>query len=201
MQPTVRKYVSHMETVLIEGGKTAEQPLRIAAVAAVFENPWAGRGFVQDLRPEIHAMAPVLGQEMVPQLMDIVGGAKKVEAFGKAAIVGVNGEIEHGSAFIHTLRFGNYLREAVKSAEFIPFINTRGGPGQLVTFPLKSISEGGARSHFLSTEFCIADAPGPDEILIAIGVATGGRPHARIGDRYQDMEDLNTDQTKAPEYS
>lgn len=126
MQLKVRKYVSHLETVLIEGGKAAERPLRIATVAAVFENPWAGRGFVQDLRPEIHAMAPVLGRNMVPKLMDLIGGADIVEAFGKTAIVGVNGEIEHGSAFIHTLRFGNYLREAVKSKEFIPFTRARG---------------------------------------------------------------------------
>lgn len=199
MKLQVRKYISYIEDILIEGQKPAEKPLRTAAVAAVFTNPWAGRGFIDDLRPEIHAMAPLLGQEMVPRLMDLVGGAENVEAFGKASIVGVNGEIEHGSAFIHTLRFGNYLREAVKSSAFIPFTNKRGGAGNSITFPLTHISEGGARSHFLSLEFNIADAPGPDEILIAIGVATGGRPHARIGDRYQDMEDMKTDQTRTPE--
>lgn len=199
MTPDVRKYVGFSEDTLIEGQKAADPPLRMCAVAAVLGNPWAGRGFVQDLRPEIHAMAPVLGAEMVRRLMPMIGGGDKVEAFGKAAIVGVNGEIEHGSALIHTLRFGNYLRDAVKSSEFIPFSNKRGGPGSPVTFPMRHISRGGARSHFLTIEFAIPDAPAADEIVIAIGVANGGRPHARIGDRFQDMEDLQHDQTVLPE--
>lgn len=197
MTPEVRKYVAHVEDTLIEGQKRADPPLRMAAVAAVLRNPWAGRGFVEDLRPEIIALAPVLGQEMVARLMPLVGEAGTVEAFGKCAVVGVNGEIEHGSALIHTLRFGNHLRDAVKSSEFIPFSNKRGGPGNSITFPLRHIRQGGARSHFLTIEFAIADAPGPDEIIIAIGVATGGRPHARIGDRYQDMKDLELEGTPA----
>ncbi|WP_336099382.1 amino acid synthesis family protein [Roseovarius sp. CH_XMU1461] len=197
MTPEVRKYVAFVEDTLIEGTKPAATPLRMAGVAAVLSNPWAGR-FVEDLRPEIHAFAPVLGKEMVGRLMPLVGGGYNVQAFGKSAIVGVNGEIEHGSALIHTLRFGNFLRDAVQSSEFIPFSNKRGGPGNSITMPLKHITEGGARSHFLTLEFNIADAPGPDEILIAIGVATGGRPHHRIGDRYQDMEELAHDQTVKP---
>ncbi len=198
MTPEVRKYVAYIEDTLIEGHKPANPPLRMAAVAAVLKNPWSGR-FVEDLRPEIHAFAPVLGQEVVARLMPLIGGGDKVEAFGKSAIVGVNGEIEHGSALIHTLRFGNFLRDAVQSSEFIPFSNKRGGPGNSITMPLKHITQGGARSHFLTIEFNLADAPGPDEILIAIGVASGGRPHHRIGDRYQDMEDLKHDQTVRPE--
>lgn len=197
MTPEVRKYVAFVEDTLIEGTKPAATPLRMAGVAAVLRNPWAGR-FVEDLRPEIHAFAPVLGKEMVQRLMPLVGGGDKVEAFGKSSIVGVNGEVEHGSALIHTLRFGNFLRDAVQSSEFIPFSNKRGGPGNSITMPLKHITEGGARSHFLTLEFNIADAPAPDEILIAIGVATGGRPHHRIGDRYKDMEELEHDQTVKP---
>lgn len=198
MQPQIRKYAAFIEDILIEGGKPAERPLRIASVAAVLRNPWAGRGFVDDLGPEIRALAPILGAEMVDRLMPLVGGGGAVEAFGKTAIVGVNGEIEHGSALIHTLRFGNFLRDAVKSSEFIPFTNKRGGPGNSITFPLRHISQGGARSHFLTAEFSVADAPAADEILIAIGVATGGRPHARIGDRYTDMEEMEHDQTVRP---
>ena len=197
MIPEVRKYVAYVEDTLIEGTKPADPPLRLAAVAAVLKNPWAGR-FVEDLTPEIHAYAPILGREMVDRLMPLVGGGEKVEAFGKSAIVGVNGEIEHGSALIHTLRFGNYLRDAVQSSEFIPFSNKRGGPGNSITFPLRHTTKGGARSHFMTVEFSIPDAPAPDEILIAIGVATGGRPHHRIGDRYKDMEELQHDQTVVP---
>ncbi|KIC21814.1 amino acid synthesis family protein [Leisingera sp. ANG-Vp] len=197
MTPEVRKYVAWIEDILIEGHKPANPPLRMAAVAAVLKNPWSGR-FVEDLTPEIHAFAPVLGEEMVNRLMPLVGGGDKVQAFGKSAIVGVNGEVEHASALIHTLRFGNFLRDAVQSSEFIPFSNKRGGPGNSITMPLKHITEGGARSHFLTVEFSIPDAPGPDEVLIAIGVATGGRPHHRIGDRFQDMQDLGHDQSARP---
>ncbi|MCZ4354769.1 amino acid synthesis family protein [Roseovarius aestuarii] len=198
MKPEVRKYVHFVEDTLIEGTKPADPPLRMAAVAAVLTNPWAGR-FVADLRPEIHAFAPLLGHEMVERLMPLVGGGENVQAFGKSAIVGVNGEIEHGSALIHTLRFGNFLRDAAQSSEFIPFTNKRGGPGNSITLPLKHTTEGGARSHFMTVEFNIPDAPAPDEILIAIGVATGGRPHHRIGDRFQDMQELDHDQTVRPQ--
>ncbi len=197
MTPQVRKYVHFAEDTLIEGTKPADPPLRMAGVAAVLTNPWAGR-FVEDLRPEIHAFAPILGREMVERVGPLVGGFDTVEAFGKTAIVGVNGEIEHGSALIHTLRFGNFLRDAVNSSEFIPFTNKRGGPGNSITIPLRHTTKAAARSHFMTLEFSIPDAPAPDEILIAIGVATGGRPHHRIGDRFQDMEELQHDQTVKP---
>ncbi len=198
MIPEVRKYVAFIEDTLIEGTKPAETPLRMAAVAAVLKNPWAGH-FVEDLTPEIHAFAPILGKEMVARLMPLVNGGENVEAFGKTAIVGVNREIEHGSALIHTLRFGNFLRDAAQSSEFIPFTNKRGGPGNSITFPLRHTTKGGVRSHFMTMEFNIPDAPAPDEVLIAIGVATSGRPHHRIGDRFKDMEDMQHDQTVRPE--
>lgn len=112
-------------------------------------------------------------------------------------MVGVNGEVEHASALIHTLRFGNLLREAAEGTSFLPFTNKRGGPGCAITIPMKhKVKEKeGTRSHFLTLEFTIPDAPGPDEIVVAIAVATGGRPHHRIGDRYEDMKEMGVDQT------
>ena len=89
MKPEIRKYVAYVEDTLIEGGKEAAKPLRIAVVTAVLKNPWAGRGFVEDLRPEILAFAPLLGREMVGRLMPLVGGGENVEAFGKCAIVAI----------------------------------------------------------------------------------------------------------------
>ncbi len=123
--------------------------------------------------------------------------AKRVLAFGKAAAVGVNGEIEHASAMIHTLRFGNQFRNAVNGSTFLNFTNTRVGPGALVSVPMNHKSETGKRSHFLTSTFQIADAPAPDEIVIAIGAADGGRPHPRIGDRFQDMEEMAAEKTSA----
>ncbi len=194
MEPTtglrIRKIVSQSEEILIEGGRAAEQPLLMHSVAAVIANPWAGRGFVEDLRPTILEVAPALGEVMVPRLVAMAGGADLVEGYGKAAMVGVNGEIEHGSAIIHTLRFGNLFRDAVGGTSYLSFTNSRGGPGTMVAIPMMHKLDAGYRSHYLTAEMTITDAPGPDEIVIAIGASVGGRPHHRIGNRYSDMEEM-----------
>jgi len=195
MSLEIRKIVRYVENTLIEGGKAAERPWVMAGVAAVVKNPWAGKGFVEDLRTDILKLAPPLGELMVPEMLDAIGGADKVEAYGKAAIVGVNGEIEHGSGLIHTLRFGNQYRVAVQGESFLSFTNKRAGPGTAITIPLMHKDDAGSRAHYLTLEFHIPDAPGPDEIIIALGAANSGRPHHRIGDRYQDMEEMQVDQT------
>jgi len=199
MKAMVRKVVTLTEDIFIEGGKAAGKPLRIVSAAAVVRNPWVGMGFVEDLRPAILQLAPVLGELLVPDVIRIAGGKAAVEAYGKAAVVGSSGEVEHGSALIHTLRFGNVLREGAGGNSFLPFTNTRGGPGFTLSVPMhnKRQERVGSRAHFLTTTIVIADAPGPDEIVVAVAVATGGRPHHRIGDRYEDMAEMGTDQTGA----
>jgi hypothetical protein len=191
----LRKVVVMTETTLIEGGRPAPSPYRTTVAAAILRNPWAGRGFVTDLSPEIMAVAPVLGDMLVPYLLDGIGGPDQVEAYGKAAVVGLNGEVEHASALIHTLRFGNKLREAVKGSSYLSFTNKRAAAACSVDIPLTHINTTGKRSHFLTATISIADAPGPDEIVVAIGAAVSGRPHHRIGDRYEDMKALGVDQT------
>lgn len=187
---TLRKIVSTTEEVHIEGGKAAETPLLLHGVAAVIVNPWAGAGFVDDLRPILLEVAPLLGAEMVPRLVALAGSGEAIEAYGKAAMVGVNGEVEHGSALIHTLRFGNVFRDAVGGTSYLSFTNTRGGPGATVSIPMMHKIDAGFRSHYLTLEMTVHDAPGPDEIVVAIGASVGGRPHHRIGNRYQDMEEM-----------
>lgn len=193
----IRKIVVHTEDVLVEGGKPVPRLHRVVCAAAVLRNPWAGRGFVENLRPEIDQVAPLLGEVLVPRLLEALGGAEKLEAYGKAAIVGTSGEVEHASALIHTLRFGNQLREAVSGVSFLPFTNKRCAPGIAIDVPLKHTQKEGTRSHFLTASFVVTDAPGPDEIVVALGAATSGRPHARIGDRYEDMKEMGVDQTGA----
>jgi hypothetical protein len=193
----IRKTASFTETTFIEGGRRAERPGLMAAAAAVVVNPWAGRGFVEDLRPEILGYAPALGDMLVPMLLQLLGGGDKVEAYGKAAVCGVNGEVEHASGFIHTLRFGNKFRQAVDGKSYLSFTNRRGGPGSSIQIPMMHKLDEGLRSHYLTLEFSIADAPGPDEIVIAIGGATGGRAHPRIGNRYLDMEEMARETAKA----
>jgi hypothetical protein len=189
----IRKLVNHTEEILIEGGKAAPTPLIMHGVAAVFTNPWAGQGFVEDLMPTILSTAPELGDIMVPRLIALCGSGDKVEAYGKAAMVGSYGEIEHGSALTHTLRFGNKFRDAVGGKSYLSFTNSRGGPGATISIPMMHKIDPGFRSHYLTLEMNVADSPGPDEILIAIGASIGGRPHHRIGNRYQDMEEMGLD--------
>lgn len=190
----LRKVVTYTETTLIEGGRAAPVPLRMFAAAAVLTNPWAGRGFVEDLKPEIHDVAPQLGALLTEEVLKLTGGGEAVEGYGKAAIVGTSGEVEHASALIHTLRFGNHYRKAVGAKSYLAFTNTRGGPNTPVVIPLMDKLDEGRRSHYLTIQFSILDAPAPDEIVVALGASIGGRPHHRIGNRYLDLEELGSTQ-------
>ncbi|MCW2534376.1 MAG: peptide synthetase [Modestobacter sp.] len=183
----IRKRVTVIEVLDREGGRAVSPPLRMAIAAVVIANPWAGRGFVEDLGPAIRSIAPALGKLLTDELAVALGGAEAIEAYGKAAVVGLNGELEHASALIHTLRFGNVFRERVGGSSFLPFTNRRAGSGTVLSIPLVDKNDEGRRSHYLTTDLTIADAPGPDEIVLAIAGSTGGRPFARIGDRYQDQ--------------
>ena len=155
-----------------------------------FKNPWHGQGFVEDLRPTILDLAPKLGDLLVPELIKEIGSPEKILAYGKAGIVGLNGEIEHASAFIHTLRFGNKFRDAVGGTSYLSFTNTRGPAGSKISIPMMHKTDSGLRPYYLTHEFTIHDAPFDDEIVIAIGGASSGRAHARTGDRYQDMKEM-----------
>lgn len=190
MDAKIRKIVTYQEETLVEGGRAAPRPLQLFGVAAVVANPWAGRGFVEDLKPEIHAVAPVLGELLTARILALAGSGDAVEAYGKAAVVGTAGEVEHASALIHTLRFGNHYRKAVGAKSYLSFTNTRGGPDCPIVIPMMHKQDEGMRSHYLTVQFSILDAPAPDEIVVALGASIGGRPHHRIGDRYQDLKEL-----------
>ncbi len=192
MKPEIRKIVTYDEEVFIEGYRAAEQPWRMFAVAAVLRNPWAGR-FVEDLTPEIRAYGPLLGEMMTQRMIALAGSGAAIEAYGKAAVVGLNGEIEHASGLIHTLRFGNFYREAVEAKSYLAFTNTRGPANAPIMVPLMDKNDAGRRSHYLTIQFSIPDAPSNDEVVVVLGAATSGRPHHRIGDRYQDLKDLGHD--------
>jgi hypothetical protein len=193
MAAQIRKTLVTVETTLVEGGRAAPRPLRLIAAAAVLRNPWAGRGFVEDLKPEIHAVAPELGALLTGMILEAAGGAAGIEGYGKAAVVGIDGELEHANALIHTLRFGNHYRQAVGAKTYLGFTNVRGGANCPVMIPLMDKHDEGRRSHYQTIHFAIPDAPAADEIVVALGASSGGRPHHRIGDRYQDLKDLGHD--------
>ncbi|MFC3180747.1 amino acid synthesis family protein [Cypionkella sinensis] len=193
MPAVIRKTLLQVETTLIEGGKAAAVPLKMIAAVAVVKNPWAGMGFVEDLKPAIHDVAPELGALLTAMILDAAGSGAAVEAYGKAAVVGLDGEVEHASALIHTLRFGNHYRTAVGAKSYLAFTNIRGGANTPILIPLMDKNDEGRRSHYLTMHFAIPDAPAADEIVVALGASIGGRPHHRIGDRYQDLKDLGHD--------
>jgi hypothetical protein len=193
MPAQIRKTLLHVERTMIEGGRVAERPLTLIAAAAVLRNPWAGLGYVDDLGPGIRDAAPGLGSLLTEMVIDCVGSGDAVEGYGKAAVVGVDGEIEHASGLIHTLRFGNHYREAVGAKTYLAFTNTRGPANAPIMIPLMDKHDAGKRSHYLTIQFAISDAPAPGEIVVALGASIGGRPHHRIGDRYQDLKELGHD--------
>ncbi|UYY99510.1 amino acid synthesis family protein [Peribacillus frigoritolerans] len=186
----IRKVYTAIEETRIEGGKKVENPIKMVTTMAVIKNPWAGRGYVENLKPEIDEYAPQIGELLVAELFKHIDSADDVEAFGKAAVVGVDGEVEHASAFIHTLKFGNKFRDAVKGTSILSFTNKRGGAGSAVLIPMVHKTDESERSHFITFEASIPDAPRADEIVVAIGASTGGRPHPRTGNRHQDMVEM-----------
>ena len=190
MLKELRKIVTFDEDIYTEGGKEADPILRIIGVAAVLSNPWKGQRFVEDLQPEIKRIAPVMGKALTDRLISMVGSGEKIEAYGKAALAGTSCEIEHASAIIHTLQFGNFYREAVGAKSYLGFTNTRGPANTQIQIPLMDKHDTGRRSHYLTVQFSIYDAPDVDEIVCALGAATSGRPHHRIGDRYSDLKAL-----------
>ena len=190
MLKELRKIVTFDEDIYSEGGKEANPILRIIGVAAVLSNPWKGQRFVEDLQPEIKRIAPVMGKALTNRLISMVGSGEKIEAYGKAALAGTSCDIEHASAIIHTLQFGNFYREAVGAKSYLGFTNTRGPANTQIQIPLMDKHDTGRRSHYLTVQFSIYDAPDVDEIVCALGAATSGRPHHRIGDRYSDLKAL-----------
>ncbi|MEV8118044.1 amino acid synthesis family protein [Streptomyces xiamenensis] len=174
----VRKIVTVVEEIRTEGGREVAIPARIAVVAAVIANPWAGRGFVEDLAPGIDAHASDLGALLAPAVLEALDAP--AEAYGKAAIVGLDGEIEHGSALIHTLKFGDHFRKAADATTLLPAVEKRGPAGVLFDIPLKHITDATIRSHHQSVEVRISDAPHPGEIVVALAAAAQGRPQQRL---------------------
>jgi len=175
----VRKRVVTVEETFHEGGPIAATPLRRAAALAVIHNPFSGRyapeisGFMEDLKP--------LGLEMAKSLVAALGGDPKiVEGYGKGAIVGQVGELEHGALW--HVPGGYAMREVLGGAIAIaPSTKKVGGPGTRLDVPITHINASYVRSHFDSMEVGIADAPRADEILLALVMTTGPRIHARVG--------------------
>ncbi|MDQ0586374.1 amino acid synthesis family protein [Variovorax paradoxus] len=173
----IRKRSLSIETIYHEGGPPAATPLRLAAACAVIHNPYAGR-YEPDLMPfmaELRSLGTLLANELVEVL-----GRDKVEVYSKAAIVGVNGELEHGAVWHEA---GGWAMRHVlgEPKAIVPSAKAVAATGYRLMVPLHYIHAAYVRSHYNSIEVGIQDAPRPNEILFALVMGTGGRVHARLG--------------------
>jgi hypothetical protein len=173
----IRKVVTVVEDVLAEGGRAVEPPTRIVAAGAVLANPFAGR-FVEDLEPLVEAYCEPVGELLTTRALELLGG--DAEGVGKGALVGLDGDVEHGSAIIHNLRFGNKVRDAIAGTALLPAAEKRGAAGAPLDVAIKHKDDHSVRSHHQTFEVRIPDAPRADEIVVWIALAASGRPHARL---------------------
>ncbi|MCJ9706365.1 amino acid synthesis family protein [Bradyrhizobium sp. SHOUNA76] len=179
----IRKTALGVETIWHERGPRLEKPLLVGTAIAVIRNPFAGR-YEPDLMP-FQASLRELGHELASGLIAQLGGATKIEAYGKGIIVGEDGELEHGAVWHEA--GGQGMREVLGQPKgqqpkaIVPAAKTIGGPGTRLMVPLGHIHAAYVRSHFGTAEMTLWDAPRRDEIAFGLVMATGGRPHARIG--------------------
>lgn len=174
----IRKKLLNVETVHHEGGPVADTPLQLGVIAVVLANPFAGR-YVTELAWFVEA-ARGIANEMVPELVDALGGASRIEAYGKGAVVGTNGELEHGAIWHEA--GGWAMRAVLPSAKsIVPSAKHVGAAGSRLHIPLHHIEACYVRSHFNTAEIGVSDSPRPDELLYALAMATGPRIHERLG--------------------
>jgi hypothetical protein len=175
----IRKYLVSVEDIFHEGGPIAAQPKRRGAILAVIDNPFAGTyheeiaSFMEELKP--------LGLNMARRLVATLGGnASLIEGFGKGAIVGAAGEVEHGALW--HVPGGYSMREVLGDAKaIVPSTKKVGGPGTRLDVPVTHINASYVRSHFDAVEVGVPEAPRSHEMVLALVMTTGGRVHARMG--------------------
>ncbi len=180
MSANIRKLVVQVDEIRKEMGQTIDPPTRRAVAIAVIENPYAGR-YSENLDELIaigEELGALLGQKAVAALGIAPGD---VESYGKAAIVGEAGELEHAAAILHP-KLGAPLRAAVeKGAALVPSSKKRGTLGTAIDVPLGHKDAAFVRSHFDAIEARVSDAPRANEIVVAVAVTDSGRPLPRIG--------------------
>jgi len=180
MKAKIRKIIVQVDEIRVEMGRPVNPPTRRAIAIAVIENPHAGR-FVEDLTELIdigEELGGLLGERCVAALGIV---SAQAESYGKAAIVGEAGELEHAAAILHP-KLGAPLRKAVeKGAALVPSAKKMGTLGTVIDVPLGHKDAAYVRSHFDAIEARVSDAPRPREIVVAVAVTGSGRPLARIG--------------------
>jgi hypothetical protein len=175
----VRKIVAQLEEILSECGQPVEPPTKKVAVTAVIKNPYAGQ-YVEDLTP-LYDLGAEVSKILAERGVALLGVAPdQVQSYGKGAIIGTDGEIEHSAALLHP-RFGAPVRAAVGSGkDIIPGTKKVGAAGSAIVMPMTNKDNIWDFDHMDSIEIAIPDAPRPDEIVITVCLGIGGRPLHRI---------------------
>ncbi|MEN5082882.1 amino acid synthesis family protein [Bosea sp. TWI1241] len=180
MSAKIRKIVTIVDEVHTEQGRPVSPPIRRAAAVAVIENPFAGR-YQEDLS-ELIAIGEELGDLLGRRALAALGiDGEAVEGYGKAAAVGEDGEMEHAAAILHP-KLGAPVRALIgKAPALIPSSKKRGSLGVVLDVPLGHKAAAYVRSHFDGMEVRVPDAPRAGEIMVAVALTSGGRPHPRVG--------------------
>lgn len=188
----VRKIVLQSDEMFSEAGVRVDGATLVTA-AAVVHNPWVGDPTSSDLQGPVREIAPRLAKLLTDRILERAGGAGRIEAFGKGAIIGVDGELEHGAALIHTPFYANLVREFLDGDTVIAYADSRADAGTALSVPLGRKNAGPTRNHFQTASVRIPDAPRADEIVIIAAASTGTRPFPRSGDRSTDPHVIATD--------
>ena len=193
----IRRILTQVEDIYHEGGTPAAEPLRRGAIGAVLHNPYAGR-YVEDLLPLMDALSP-LGLRLAQQLLAAMQvGPERIQGYGKGAIVGEAGELEHGALWhvpggyamrellgwkgdAAAYKAGQGSGQSGNALAIVPSTKKVGGPGATLDIPLTHINASYVRSHFDALEFRVPDAPRSHEMLVVLAMSTGSRIHARVG--------------------
>ena len=184
----IRRIVTQVEDILHEGGPPPAVPLRRGAIAAVLTNPYAGR-YEPDILPMMDALNPV-GLDLARRLLAALGvPAERIQGYGKGAIIGAAGELEHGALW--HVPGGYAMRELLgwkgaaaargNALAIVPSTKKVAGPGATLDVPLTHINAAYVRSHFDAMEVRVPGAPRPDEMVVILAMSTGARVHARVG--------------------
>jgi hypothetical protein len=193
----IRRILTQVEDIFHEGGTPAAEPLRRGAIGAVLHNPYAGR-YVEDILPLMDALAP-LGLKLAQQLLAAMQvRPERIQGYGKGAIVGEAGELEHGALWhvpggyamrellgwkgdAAAYKAGQGSGQSGNALAIVPSTKKVGGPGATLDIPLTHINASYVRSHFDALEFRVPDAPRSHEMLVVLAMSTGSRIHARVG--------------------
>lgn len=175
----IRRVVSTRDEIYHEGGAPRSEPLLVGTIAVALENPYAGSYF-DDILPFMEELKE-LGKDLAGRLVELLAvEPSAIEAYGKGAIVGVDGELEHGALWHQPGGWG--MREVLGGTKAIVFSNKRVGPaGTRLHIPMGHVNAAYVRSHMSSAEVGMDDAPRPSEIVFALVMSTGPRIHARVG--------------------